>query len=503
MGRKVTLISLSILTLVMFSLSFLTKSWYIYVPTALVVILLFIANEHVIQKRHSILRNYPVWGMLRYVFEAQRDKIRQYFNESNTDEVPFSKEQRSVVYQRSKGDLETVPFGTLHNVYKVGHEYAVHSMYNTGIDKVDNIKFMIGSKHCTQPYESSRMNISDMSWGSLSGAAIRALNKGAKKGGFSHSTGEGGISPHHMKGGDIIFQIGTGYFGAGYTNNDGVRMFGKHMFSINSKLKEVKMVEIKLSQGAKPGHGGMLPAKKNTKEIAEARGVEPHTNVNSPGHHTAFSNEKEMVEFIQTLRELSGGKPVGIKMCVGNYIEVESLIKTFKEMDNYPDYISIDGSEGGTGSAPLEYTNNMGTPLVDGLVMVSKLLKLNGLDNEIKIFASGKVIDGFDILRLLSLGASGVKVARGFMFSLGCIQARECNKDTCPVGIATQNKSLEKGLVVEDKFERVYRYQKRTIEELVDIVKSMGLNDINDIDSNMIYRRLENGSVKSLKEIYE
>jgi glutamate synthase domain-containing protein 2 len=459
-------------------------------------VIFLLLNYDIRQKKHSLWRNYPIIGRLRWVFESQRDKIRQYFNESDTDGKPFSKEQRSIVYQRSKGELETVPFGTKHDVTEVGHEYVEHT-HNP--KEVLTNRIMIGANTCPNPYSSSIMNISAMSYGSLSGAAVRALNKGAKLGMFYQNTGEGGISTHHEQGGDLVFQFGTGYFGCGETVNY-TRVFNEQRFLASVMKDQVKMIEIKRSQGAKPGHGGMLPAKKNTVEIAKIRCVEPHIAIDSPPHHSAFSNDVEMCAFIQRLRTLTG-KPVGIKMCIGSRKEFSKMVKTFRKEGIWPDFISIDGSEGGTGSAPLEFTNSVGTPLAEALVFTNEVLKKNKLREDVKIIASGKIIDVFDIYRAMALGADAVNVARGFMFSLGCIQAVECNKDTCPVGIATQNKSLEKGLVVEEKWERVYNYQFNTVRKFLDFVGVTGLSSISDIKPTMVYRRTNKGFV-TLKEYY-
>jgi len=497
--RKSTLLLLSfvgIISLLLMINCFNTTSVIFFIISWGVLILAVYEST---QTKHTLKRNFPLLANLRWFFEAQRDKIGQYFIESDTSGKPFNKQQRSIVYQRSKNQLETVPFGTMYDVYERGHQFAKHTMFPKDFELK---RINVGSKHCKAKYDSSLVNVSAMSYGSLSGAAVRALNKGAKEGNFAQNTGEGGISPHHLQGGDIIFQIGTGYFGAGRTEN-GVRKFDTNSFVKNATRKEVKMIEIKLSQGAKPGHGGILPAKKNTEEISKIRGVDPHTTVHSPAHHSAFSNFEEMVEFIQKVRDLSNGKPVGIKFCVTSHYEIKEMIRTFKELDNYPDFITIDGSEGGTGSAPLEYTNNMGTPLLDGLSIVRKQLDMNlNLKKEIKVFASGKIIDTFDILKVLSLGADGVNIARGFMLSLGCIQARECNKDTCPVGIATQNKGLERGLVVEEKYKRVFNYHRNTLDKFKEVAGSIGVSNIEDITPDLIYERTIDSKLITFNELY-
>ena len=463
------------------------------IVTTIFLSLFLLVVSDIIQVKHSLKRNFPLLAHLRWIFEEQRPKIQQYFVENDLDGKPYSKEERSIVYQRSKGDQETIPFGTQHDVYKKGHEFVKHSMFPKHINLE---KINVGSKDCNKPYNSSILNISAMSYGSLSGAAVRSLNIGSKNGEFAQNTGEGGISPHHLQGGDIIFQIGTGYFGAGITEN-GVRKFHESTFKINANLPQVKMIEVKLSQGAKPGHGGILPSKKNTKEIAEIRGVEPFTTVKSPSSHTEFSDFDSMVDFIDKLRKLSNGKPIGIKLCVTSESEIEQMVKTFQKRNTYPDFITVDGSEGGTGSAPLEYSNNMGTPLFEGLQTVVKYLNVYNLYKDIRVFASGKLVTGFDIVKALSLGANGVNMARPFMMSLGCIQARECNKDTCPVGIATQNKSLEKGLVVEDKHIRVTRFHKRTLEVVSEMIGSMGIDSQFDLKSSMIHKRNSEGNIET------
>ncbi|MGG6231964.1 FMN-binding glutamate synthase family protein [Tenacibaculum sp. SDUM215027] len=473
---------------------------YILLTVASVVTLLAIYDAF-IQKEHSLMRAFPVIARLRWVFEEEREKIQQYFIEDDLSGKPINREKRSIVYQRSKKEIETVPFGTQHNVYAKGYEFVKHSLFPKDHHHINGERVLIGSDKCKQKYNSSIINISAMSFGSLSKNAIMALNQGAKMGGFAHNTGEGGVSPYHLQGGDLIFQVGTGYFGAGKSVN-GKRVFDAEVFKNNAVRPEVKMVEIKLSQGAKPGHGGILPAKKNTKEIAEIRSVEPFTRVDSPPGHDAFSNFDEMVTFIQQVRELSGGKPIGIKFCVGDNDEIEAMIKAFADANNYPDYIAVDGGEGGTGSAPLEFSNYIGTPLLEGLSFVNKMLKKYGLKDQIKIIASGKAIDAFDVIKYLALGADAIGMARSFMLSLGCIQARECNLDTCPVGVATQEKDLVKALVVKYKNIRVKNYHNKTISAIKEMVAAMGKESIEDIEPKHIFRRNTGGEITSLDEIY-
>ncbi|MCG1035651.1 FMN-binding glutamate synthase family protein [Polaribacter sargassicola] len=464
-------------------------------------LLTLIAIYDSLQTQHSLLRAFPLIARLRWFFEEERDKIQQYFIEDNLNGTPINREKRSIVYQRSKLNKETVPFGTQHNLYAKGYEFVKHSLFPKNHHDVTGERVLFGSDKCTQKYNSSLINISAMSFGSLSKNAIMALNQGAKMGNFAHNTGEGGISPYHLQGADLIFQVGTGYFGAG-KSVDRKRVFDDAVFKENATRPEVKMVEIKFSQGAKPGHGGILPAEKNTPEIAKIRSVDVGTQVDSPSGHSAFSNYEEMVSFIQKVRDLSGGKPVGIKFCVGNNEEIETMIKAFSEANNYPDFITVDGGEGGTGSAPMEFTNYIGTPLLEGLVFVNKLLIKYNLKNQIKIIASGKAIDAFDIVKYLALGADAIAMARSFMLSLGCIQARECNLDTCPVGVATQAPDLVKALVVEKKNTRVKNYHNKTISSVKEVVAAMGVTSISDLKANQVFRRQKNDEIESLETIY-
>ena len=465
------------------------------------VILTTVVIKDSLQRRHSLLRAYPLIARLRWFFEDERDKIQQYFIEDNLNGTPINREKRSVVYQRAKSQKETIPFGTQHNVYAKGYEFVKHSLFPKDHHHIKGDRVVFGSDKCTQKYNASIINISAMSFGSLSKNAIMALNQGAKMGNFAHNTGEGGISPYHLQGGDIIFQVGTGYFGAGKSVN-GKRVFDDETFKENAIRPEIKMIEIKFSQGAKPGHGGILPAMKNTDEIAKIRSVKPFTQVNSPPGHTAFSNFEEMIVFIQKVRDLSEGKPVGIKLCVGNNEEIEEMFKAFAETKNYPDFITVDGGEGGTGAAPLEFTNYVGTPLLEGLTYIKKLLEKYNLKNQIKIIASGKAIDAFDVVKLLALGADTVNMARSFMLSLGCIQARECNLDTCPVGVATQDSDLVKALVVEKKNIRVKNYHEKTIESVKEMVAAMGIETFLDLQPNQVFRRAKNEKVVTLEEVY-
>lgn len=464
-------------------------------------ILTIIAIFDSLQTKHSLLRSFPLVARLRWLFEDEREKIQQYFIEDNLNGTPINREKRSLVYQRSKLQKETIPFGTQHNVYAKGYEFVKHSLFPKDHHQIKGEKVVFGSDKCAQKYTSSIINISAMSFGSLSKNAIMALNQGAKMDGFAHNTGEGGISPYHLQGGDLIFQVGTGYFGAG-KSVDGKRVFDDAIFKQNAIRPEVKMIEIKFSQGAKPGHGGILPAKKNTPEIAAIRKVTVGTQVDSPPSHSAFSNYQEMITFIQKVRDLSEGKPVGIKLCVGNNQEIEDMIKAFAEANNYPDFIAVDGGEGGTGAAPLEFTNYIGMPLIDGLVFINKLLIQYKLKEQVKIIASGKAIDAFDIVKYLALGADAIGMARSFMLSLGCIQARECNLDTCPVGVATQDEDLVEALVVEKKNVRVKNYHSKTVSAVKEMVAAMGLDSIATLKANQVFRRKKENEVVSLEEVY-
>lgn len=454
-----------------------------------------------IQTRHTIMRIYPLVGRMRYWMEDLRPKIYQYFIESDTDGTPINRNIRSVIYQRAKRELSTKAFGTQEDVNAVGYEWVQHSMYPLGLDyfKLDDLRVKIGSPFCKKPYSASILNISAMSFGSLSQNAILSLNKGAKMGGFAHNTGEGGLSPYHLQGGgDIIWQIGTGYFGA--RNEHGG--FSAEKFKEKATLEQVKMIEIKLSQGAKPGHGGILPAAKNTPEIAAIRGVIPHTDVMSPSGHTEFSNPEGLLDFIDKLRELSGGKPIGIKMCVGNFGEVDDLIGLMASRNRYPDFITVDGAEGGTGAAPLEFSNRVGTPLTEGLVHVTNRLREYGLNKKIKVIAAGKVFTAFDIIRLLSIGADACYSARGMMLALGCIQALICNTNKCPSGVATQDHEFMRGLVIEDKYKRVAHFHGATLEAVAEMLSAMGVKHVSDLDRKHIYRRVEDNVVLSYNEIY-
>ena len=475
-------------------------SYYLQSPvlwglTTIFAVCLAVVVHDSIQTKHALLRNYPLLGRLRWVFEHERSKIQQYFIEHDTNGTPYNREKRSDVYQKAKGDVNSTPFGTQLNVYEKGYEFLRHSMYPIDVEKVSIPRIHVGSKYCKKPYSASIYNISAMSYGALSNAAVLALNGGAKLGNFYHNTGEGGISPYHIQnGGDLCFQIGTGYFGAGRTHG-GQRFFDEKAFLASIKKANVKMVEIKLSQGAKPGHGGILPASKNTQEIADIRGVKPNTDVLSPPYHSAFDSPKGLLQFIARLRSLSNGLPIGIKLCLGDEDEFKALCAEMVNNKMWPDFITIDGGEGGTGAAPIAFTNHVGMPLMDALRYVNETLITFGLRDEIRVIASGKVTSAFDILKLKANGADMVNAARAFMLSLGCIQARECNKNTCPVGIATQNKVLIKGLNPEDKKVRVFNYHKAVMHEMRELLAAAGLKNQNEITAEYFAVRNDEGKL--------
>lgn len=443
-------------------------AWF---PALVLTALAALGIRDMIQPRHAILRNYPILGHIRFLFEMIRPEIRQYLLESDDDEVPFSREGRNIVYQRAKNVEDKRPFGTKINVYGGGYKWLTHSIQPKQIDNTD-FRVTIGGPDCLQPYEASIYNISAMSFGALSGNAILALSKGAKAGGFAHDTGEGGISRYHLEGGgDLIWEIGTGYFGCRTPEGN----FDPDKFREAAASDQVKMIEIKLSQGAKPGQGGILPAAKITSEIAEARGVSMGVDCHSPNAHSAFSTPIELMEFITRLRDLSGGKPVGFKLCIGHRREFMCMVKAMLKTGVTPDFIVVDGKEGGTGAAPLEFANHMGMPLIDGLTFAHNALRGAGLRDRIRIGASGKLIHAFDIAKALALGADWANSARGFMFSIGCIQAQVCHTNRCPTGVTTQDQWRQRALVVPDKAVRVANFHRNTLKALGDMSGAAGL----------------------------
>ena len=471
-----------------FLISLVITLWFfkllpLWVPI-LVAILYLIGCYDSFQKKHSILRTFPILGHFRYLFESISPEIQQYFIERNTDGRPFSRNYRSLVYQRAKDVNDTSPFGTQLELNTNTYEGLRHSIYAKSPQK-EFPRIMVGGADCKKPYEASLLNVSAMSFGSLSANAIMALNAGARKGDFYHNTGEGAISPYHLKhGGDLVWQIGTAYFGCRTKDGD----FDPEEFKKKAQYEQVKMIEIKLSQGAKPGHGGVLPAIKNTAEIAEIRGLQPHTEVHSPPGHTHFSDAKGLLNFVKELRSLSGAKPVGIKLCIGNTGEFDELCQEMLNTGIKPDFITVDGAEGGTGAAPLEFSDSVGLPLQPALIYVDENLKKHKIRNEIKVIASGKVISSQSIIKMLVLGADFCNSARAFMFSVGCIQALRCNTNACPTGVATQDKSLQKGLVTEEKSERVYNFHRNTVKAAMQLIAACGLNSLDEITMSIFLR---------------
>ena len=467
-------------------------------PLALFAGLSVLGTRDLLQTRHSVLRNYPISAHLRFLLEHMRPEMRQYFFESEKDGAPFSRDKRAVVYQRAKMVLDKRPFGTQYDVYGDGFEWVQHSMVPRP-HAVAPFRITIGGPDCTKPYEASVFNISAMSFGALSPNAIRALNKGAKAGGFAHDTGEGGLSPYHRENdGDLIWEIGSGYFGA--RNPDG--SFSPEHFARAATLEQVKMVELKMSQGAKPGHGGVLPAAKVSKEIALARGVPMGCDCISPSGHTVFSTPIEMMEFIGEMRRLSGGKPAGFKLCIGHPWEFLALCKAMLQTSVYPDFIVIDGKEGGTGAAPLEFLDHVGMPMREGLNFAHNALIGIGARDRIKLGASGKIVSAFDMARAMALGADWCNAARGFMFALGCIQSQSCHTDRCPVGVATQDRTRQRALVVNDKWVRVKNFHGATLQALKEIVAAAGLDHPREFMPTHFSRRVSAREVVSYSELY-
>ena len=487
---------ISIAAIILVSI-YVTPIWWLFI---IVLPIVAVGLYDMIQTKHAIRKNFPVIGNFRYMLEAIRPEIMQYFVETDTEGRPFDRIDRSLVYRRAKNATDTTPFGTQEDTYKVGYEWINHSLYAKSHHDVDiDTRVMIGGKDCTKPYSASILNISAMSFGSLSHKAVESLNGGAKLNNFAHNTGEGGVSPYHLQnGGDLIWQVGTGYFGCRAADGG----FSPEKFKVTASADSVKMIEIKLSQGAKPGHGGILPAKKNTPEIAKIRGVEPGVDVNSPPAHSAFSNPIEFMEFIKLTRELSGGKPTGFKLCVGVKREFEELCEAMIETGVTPDFIAVDGGEGGTGAAPVEFSDSVGTPFLDGLAFVHDTLLKHGLRDKIKLSASGKIVTGFHVVRALAMGADFCQSARAMMMSLGCIQALLCNTNTCPVGIATQDKKLMKGLDVTDKKVRVASYHKKTMDSFAELLLAAGLTDKKKLTRGHINHRIESNVIKTYEEMY-
>ncbi len=448
--------------------------------------------------KHTILRNYPVIGHFRYFLEYIRPEIQQYFVESDKDGVPYNREIRSLVYQRSKKERDTIAFGTKQNISAIGYQFSYHSL-NPKIVSEEKARVVFGGMQCEKPYNASRLNISGMSFGALSPNAIRALNKGAKKGNFAHNTGEGGISLYHLEGGgDLIWQIGTGYFGCRTKSG----RFDENSFSEKANMDVVKMIEIKLSQGAKPAHGGVLPAAKITKEIAKIRLVELGKDVISPPNHAEFSDPIGLMQFVAKLRKLSGGKPVGFKLCIGKRSEFMAICKAMLETGITPDFITIDGAEGGTGAAPVAYCNRLGTPINEALIFVNNCLVGINLRDQIKLVASGKVATGYDMIVKLAFGADSCNAARAMMFAIGCVQSLSCNTNRCPTGITTQNKHRWSSLDVASKYIRVTNFHHTTIDAFLELLGAMGMNDPSQLSSKDIRKYVDVIQSKDYASIY-
>ncbi len=465
---------------------------YIIVPYILIGI------HDIMSVGHTVLRNYPVIGHLRYILESIRPEIQQYYIETDNNGTPYSREIRSLIYQKAKGVRETIAFGTKNDLTSVGYVFSYHSLATKTVSH-EKTRILIGGADCAKPYDASRLNISGMSFGAISPNAIRALNKGAKIGRFAHSTGEGGVSSYHLEhGGDLVWQIGTAYFGCRY--QDG--RFNQDAFEQIAQNDVIKMIEIKLSQGAKPAHGGILPAAKVTKEIAEIRMLEPGKDAISPPMHSEFSTPIGLMEFVARLRKLSGGKPVGFKLCLGHKTEFMGICKAMIQTGIRPDFITVDGAEGGTGAAPVTFTNRIGTPINESITFVHNCLVGANLRDDIKLIASGKIATGYDMVTKIALGADACSMARAMMFAIGCLQSLSCNTDRCPTGVATQNKHRWSMLDVKDKSVRVANFQKRTIHSFCELVGALGKDDPDQLDPSHIRRYIDASTSKSFAAIY-
>lgn len=472
--------------------------WLWFVPV-LAGALVALGVIDLIQPHHSIRRNYPVLGHVRWLVEMIRPEIRQYLIESDQEAAPFSRNQRSLVYARAKKEGSERSFGTQVDVYSVGYDFMGHSIRPAPVADPATFRILIGGDQCSQPYSCSVFNISAMSFGSLSANAIRALNKGAAMGGFAHDTGEGGYSPYHREfGGDIIWELGSGYFGCRTETG----AFDPDRFAAQAINPQIKMIEIKLSQGAKPGHGGILPGEKVSAEIAATRGVPMGQDCISPASHSAFSTPLQMMEFIARLRDLSGGKPVGFKLCIGQPWEFMGIVKAMLETGIRPDFIVVDGGEGGTGAAPVEFTDHLGAPMREGLLFVHNTLVGAGLRDQIRIGAAGKITSAFDIASVLAIGADWANAARGFMFALGCVQSLSCGTNRCPTGVATQDPLRQRALVVPDKAERVRQFHHSTLKGLSEMLAAAGIHHPSDLGPHHLARRISQTEIKLFSQLH-
>jgi glutamate synthase domain-containing protein 2 len=496
-GRYAAFVLVVVMTVLAVWVAWSTRHWAAGFWLAASLALVVLGIHDMLQKRRAVLRNYPLLGHFRYLFESVRPELRQYLIEGDHDELPFSRQQRAIVYQRAKQELDKRPFGTQYNTYDSDYEWINHSLQPTTIPDHD-FRVRVGANR-EQPYSCSVFNISAMSFGSLSANAILALNEGARRGGFYHDTGEGSISRHHrVHGGDLVWEIGSGYFGC--RTEDG--RFDAERFRVQAREPQVKMIELKLSQGAKPGQGGILPGPKVTPEIAEARGVPVGVDCLSPAAHSSFSTPTGLLEFITQLRELSGGKPTGFKLAIGHPWEWFAVAKAMLETGLLPDFIVVDGGEGGTGAAPLEFTDHVGVPMREALILVHNTLVGCGLRDRVRIAVAGKIVTAFDLARALALGADWCNAARGFMFALGCIQSQSCHTGKCPTGVATQDPLRQRGLDVPDKATRVHRFQQNTLVALRELLEAAGLHHPAELGPEHIIRRLSPFQVRSMARNY-
>jgi len=470
--------------------------WPIYGFSTLGILIFGLGIHDITQKKHAILRNFPVLGHMRFLLELIGPEIHQYFIESDTDGKPINKNHRSYIYERAKLERETHPFGTEINVEEEGYKWLQHSIY-AAKQLEEPPRVLVGGPDCKQPYSASIFNISAMSFGALSKNAVMALNIGAKAGNFFHDTGEGGISEYHRKGGDLVYEIGTGYFGC--RTEDG--HFSAEKLKEKAAFSEVKMIEIKISQGAKPGHGGVLPAAKNNEEIATIRGVQPHTDVISPPSHSAFRNAKELCAWIKQLRDLSMGKPIGFKLCIGNKKEFIDICEAMIETGIKPDFITVDGGEGGTGAAPIDFSNYVGMPWEKAMIFVVDTLNGYGLKKDIKVFTATKIFTAFDIFKAFCIGADICSSARGMMLALGCIQAIRCDTNKCPTGVTSSNPKFMRGLVVEDKWKRVKNYQHETVNDFLELFAGAGCSELSQLNRSFIHKKVGD-EIKSYEELY-